>query len=262
MAILPFVVAFISVLLEVGGIAVQSLESGAQQMLRLNQGGHDAPMPVAVKQELPSYSAEAAAAGIRGAVEVETVVSVDGRVIDARLVRSLGDSFGLDRASTDAIKKWRFRPVQVQGRRVPVLFIVRMDFTPPEQPGQAAVTASLVALQSGRSAGSRPMPSDVVDIRDKGGKAAPGVRHPKLLRRVQPSYTTEAMRAKVVGNVEVTAVILADGTVGEVQLTKSLHADLDREAIGAVRYWLFEPGTVDGRPAAMRVTCVLLFRLI
>ena len=48
-------------------------------------------------------------------------------------------------------------------------------------------------------------------------------------------------------------VVLQDGTVGEVRITRSLDPvfGLDEEAIKAARQWLFQPGTRFGEPVAI-----------
>ena len=60
-----------------------------------------------------------------------------------------------------------------------------------------------------------------------------GVESPRLLRSVRPNYTAEAMRAKVQGVVRLEGVVLADGSVGDVKITRSLDSifGLDQEAI-------------------------------
>ncbi len=90
-----------------------------------------------------------------------------------------------------------------------------------------------------------------------------GVEVPRPLRQVKPKYTAEAMRAKVQGSVWLEAVVLPDGTVGDVIVTKSLDAvfGLDEEAIRAARQWRFAPGTRFGEPVAVLVTLELFFNL-
>ena len=90
-----------------------------------------------------------------------------------------------------------------------------------------------------------------------------GVETPRLLREVTPKYTAEAMRAKVQGVVLVEAVVLPDGTVGDVTVIRSLDRvfGLDEEAIRAARQWRFLPGTRFGEPVAVLVTIELTFTL-
>jgi TonB family protein len=84
---------------------------------------------------------------------------------------------------------------------------------------------------------------------------------PVLVHEVHPRYTDDAKARKVQGNVEVAAVVKADGTVGEVRVTKSLDADLDQQAIIATKQWTFKPGTVDGKPVDVEVNIELTFKL-
>jgi TonB family protein len=99
-----------------------------------------------------------------------------------------------------------------------------------------------------------------------GGAFRPGngISSPSLLRQVEPKYTSDAMRAKIQGDVELEVVILPNGTVGDVRITKSLDDKfgLDQEAIKAAKQWLFKAG-VDrsGQPQPVLVTLILSFRL-
>lgn len=90
-----------------------------------------------------------------------------------------------------------------------------------------------------------------------------GVTAPRILRQVKPAYTSEAMRAKVQGEVLLRCVVLPDGSVGRVEVVKSLDSvfGLDQEAIKAARQWKFVPGTRLGEPVAVRVTIALDFTL-
>ena len=91
-----------------------------------------------------------------------------------------------------------------------------------------------------------------------------GILPPSLLHQVEPRYTSDAMRAKVQGDVELEAVVLPNGQVGDVHVTKSLDDKfgLDQEAIKAAKQWQFKPGVDrEGKPTAVIVTLILSFRL-
>jgi TonB family protein len=85
---------------------------------------------------------------------------------------------------------------------------------------------------------------------DLHASSTPGLRVPKVRRSIRPQYTLAAMRAIRQGVVLLDVVILADGTVGGARVTRSLDPDLDREALIAARYWLFEPAQLEGRAAS------------
>ncbi len=89
-----------------------------------------------------------------------------------------------------------------------------------------------------------------------------GVTSPKLTKEVHPDYTEGAKQRRVQGSVELSAVVLKDGTVGdEVKVTQSLDEELDQQAVKAVRQWKFQPGTKDGKPVAVQVDIELTFKL-
>jgi TonB family protein len=91
-----------------------------------------------------------------------------------------------------------------------------------------------------------------------------GISTPVLLRRVPPKYTGEAMRAKIQGIVELEAVVLSNGTIGDIRMVRSLDRlyGLDAEAIKAAREWVFAPGCDrTGRPLPVIVTLILEFRI-
>ena len=98
-----------------------------------------------------------------------------------------------------------------------------------------------------------------------GGAFRPGngVTMPSVLKEVKPSYTAEAMRAKVQGVVMVEAVVREDGTVGQVQVVRSLDRafGLDEEALKAVRLWRFSPGKRLGQNVPVLVEIELTFTL-
>ena len=90
-----------------------------------------------------------------------------------------------------------------------------------------------------------------------------GVELPRVIREVKPQYTAEAMRAKVQGTVLLECVVLPDGSVGNVEVVKSLDPTfgLDQEAIKAAKNWRFQPGRRFGEPVAVLVTIELTFTL-
>lgn len=88
-----------------------------------------------------------------------------------------------------------------------------------------------------------------------------GVKSPMLIREVKPNYTKAAMDRKVQGTVEMDAIVLKDGSVGDVTIKRSLDDDLDQEAIKATKQWKFKPGTKDGKAVNVQVQIELSFTL-
>jgi periplasmic protein TonB len=91
--------------------------------------GNGVTSPVELQRATPRYTTAAMQARVQGAVIVECVVSTSGVCIDARVVRSLDSTYGLDQEAVNAAGQWRFRPGTRQGRPVPVLVTMEITFT-------------------------------------------------------------------------------------------------------------------------------------
>jgi TonB family protein len=98
-----------------------------------------------------------------------------------------------------------------------------------------------------------------------GGAYRPGngVTSPQLIREVKPTYTADAMRAKIQGVVWLEAVVMENGSVGQVRVTRSLDPTfgLDQEAEKTVKKWLFRPGTRLGQPVPVLIEIEMSFTL-
>jgi protein TonB len=81
--------------------------------------------PAKLRHVAPIYPAMAQQARIEGMVIIEAIIGVDGRVKEARVLRS--KPF-LDEAALDAVKGWIFTPTLLNGVPVPVKMTVTVDF--------------------------------------------------------------------------------------------------------------------------------------
>jgi len=59
-------------------------------------------------------------------VILETLIGVDGKITNARVLRSVPM---LDQAALDAVMQWEFTPTRLNGQPVPVLMTVTVQFT-------------------------------------------------------------------------------------------------------------------------------------
>jgi TonB family protein len=216
--------------------------------------GRDTLLPSVVGRVLPEYPASALRNPFTGSIDVETVVSTTGVVIQTRAVGVGQPAF--EAAAADAARKWQFKPALLGGRTpLPVLVLLRMSFRAPREPGAAAETsAQLVAIP--RQAPRARVPALAFQTVPPGSGL-------KLIRSVRPQYTAEGMRRRIQGAVSLNIIVLSDGTVGEAEVAKSLdrQSGLDDEAVLAARYWLFEPAVVDGQAVAVRTQLELEFRM-
>jgi periplasmic protein TonB len=83
-------------------------------------------VPAKIRHVAPVYPPIAQQARIEGIVILETIIDVDGRVRDVRVLRSV---HLLDQAAIDAVMQWRFTPTLLNGVPVPVIMTVTVNFT-------------------------------------------------------------------------------------------------------------------------------------
>lgn len=89
----------------------------------------------------------------------------------------------------------------------------------------------------------------------------PGVVAPVLVRETHARFTDQARKKRVQGVVQLEAVVLEDGTVGDVKVTKSLEESLDQAAVEAMKQWLFKPGQRDGKAVRVLIDVEMTFTL-
>ena len=91
---------------------------------------------ITYKQE-PNFSEEAKKQKIGGFTLLSLTVDAEGHPVDIHVVRSSADrvdnvhravALTLDQAAIDAVKKYRFTPATYQGKSVPVVLYVEIDF--------------------------------------------------------------------------------------------------------------------------------------
>jgi TonB family protein len=83
-------------------------------------------MPVVISKREPLYSDPARIAKHQGAVAVSLIVDTDGVPKNIVLERSLG--FGLDEHAYEAVREWRFRPAEQDGKQIPVIARIEVNF--------------------------------------------------------------------------------------------------------------------------------------
>jgi protein TonB len=87
-------------------------------------GGKIKP-PIKMNDVAPVYPAIARNAGVAGVVIVEATIGPDGKVIDAKVLRSVPL---LDQAALDAVRQWEYAPTLLNGVPVPVVMTVTINF--------------------------------------------------------------------------------------------------------------------------------------
>lgn len=135
----------------------------------------------------------------------------------------------------------------------------------PPEPSQGSGTGGGVGTGRGTGLGE----GDGSGVGDGSGggmgggpyRPGSGVEPPRLLKEVRATYTDEARRANVTGEVNLEITIRRDGTVSDVRVLRGLRAGLNEQAIAAVRQWRFAPARMKGTPVDVIVEVSVEFTL-
>ena len=81
---------------------------------------------LAMLNRSPLLVAAPKSARVSGVVIIEATIGTDGRVKDAKVLRSIPL---LDQAALDAVKQWQYSPTLLNGVPVSVIMTVTVNFT-------------------------------------------------------------------------------------------------------------------------------------
>jgi TonB family protein len=203
--------------------------------------GNDVPVPRKLKDVRPTPPLDAQTAGTQGVVVLDATIDPDGKVSNTRVVRSVPL---LDAAAVAAVRQWEFTPTVLDGRAVPVIMTVAVNF-----PAQGAAPSPPLPPPS------VPGASTMQPVR-----IGNGVPPPTVTKRVNAAYTAEAMRAGVQGMVAIEVTIDPQGKVSDAKVARSIPL-LDASAVAAARQWEFTPTIIDGKPVPVIATIELSFNM-
>ena len=186
------------------------------------------------------YPKEAAKANIEGSVIVSFFVEKDGSISNAEVIKSVHEL--LDKEAlrvVNAMPKWK--PGMENGQPVRARFFVPISF------------------KSQQSAEAKEEVSEFLEDMPEfpgGGKAmmqwiAQNIQYPK-----------EAAKANIEGSVIVSFLVEKDGSISNVEVIKSVHELLDKEAlrvVNAMPKW--KPGMEKGQPVRARFHIPVIFKI-
>lgn len=116
----------------------------------------------------------------------------------------------------------------------------------------------VVGSGSGPSSGTGPAAGDGTGVYTLGS----GVTNPVPITQTIPSYTDEAIKAKVQGVVLLQAIIRKNGRVTDFKVLRGLGYGLEEKAIEEIATsWKFRPGTLNGRAVDVLATIEVQFNL-
>jgi protein TonB len=105
---------------------VEDAEAADEPVVRPLRVGGTIRSPRKTRDVLPVYPQIAQQARVQGVVIIEATIDRDGRVSEARVLRSIPL---LDQAALDAVRQWEYEPTLLNGVAVPVIVTVTANFT-------------------------------------------------------------------------------------------------------------------------------------
>jgi len=84
--------------------------------------------PVMIYRESPRYPPAAERMGATGVVAAEALIGINGVVEEVRITKVEGRNFGFEKATEEAIYKWRYKPATKDGVKVRVWVTIRVPF--------------------------------------------------------------------------------------------------------------------------------------
>ena len=94
------------------------------------------------------------------------------------------------------------------------------------------------------------------------GGGPSGMRMPRLLHKVEPTYSDEAREAKIEGIVILSVEVREDGKPHNIRVIDGLGHGLDENAMEAIEKWRFEPAQREGKAVRTTARIQVKFRLV
>jgi TonB family protein len=182
--------------------------------------------PKLIKSPPPKYPEAAIKAGIQGKVVINATIDVEGRVVDTQVIDGPQE---LREVAQEAIKQWQYEPYYLDGVARAVKFTVIVKFNLDKKKDQKPISLS----------------TD---------------QKPKLVKRVDPKYPEEAIKAEIQGNVVIEATTDTKGHVLQAKVIEG-HPMLNTAALEAIKQWQYEVYYLEGEPTPVTFTVVMKFNL-
>jgi TonB family protein len=205
------------------------------------------------------YPEAALKAGIEGAVELRAVISSHGKTQELTLVK--GDPVFATPA-VQAIRKWRFHPVLVNGKRVQTAYTLQVRFVPSLQ---EAVTDLKIESPPEDVPAAGELQADAEFDTPEGHvyrvSKQSGVVAPKIIYQRDPELSEKARELEEQGTVTISLIVGTDGKPRNLKVECSSALDLNEKALEGVKDWRFRPAMKDGEPVMVEVSVGVDFYL-
>jgi len=206
-------------------------------------GGH-VMAPVAIHMENATFSNEARDAKFSGLVTVQLIVNTRGLPESVHVIRGVG--MGLDEKAVEAVRQYRFRPAMEDGKPVPVLLNVEVNF-------QFLPTLKKTKV---------PLTAEANQVLQVSRNVIGEIHPPQLLAKADPVFPDAVKNLQYSARSTVGIRIKEDGSVVDPFIVQPAGLGLDEEALRAVAQYRFKPATrEDGTPVSVQLNIEVNFQI-
>jgi TonB family protein len=179
--------------------------------------------PRIISKQEPVYSEQARNARLEGSVSLSLVVDTDGVPKNVTILKGLG--LGLDQKAVEAVGAWRFAPAQKDGKPVPLVLNILVNFRLTGPKGRWHLAKAAFNSPEGTSL-------------------------PSLAKLEFPPDDPTQEPASVA----VTFDVDEHGNPINLHVEKSSDPSSEHDVIAAVREWRFKPAIRNGTPVVVPLT--------
>ena len=90
--------------------------------------------PELISKAAPNSPSQLRSAGLGGVVVLSAVVGADGSVSEPRVLYASRERLGLEEEAMRAVRGWRYAPARQDGKPVPVIYSILIEFAPMQAP--------------------------------------------------------------------------------------------------------------------------------
>lgn len=248
--------------------------------------------PIATHKVPPEYPSKLKNQKVEGSAEVEFVVTTEGRVSQARVVRASHPGF--EQPALKAIAQWKFTPGKIAGKPVNTRMYQDLSYSiatddafqvvegGDQKTGQATEASLLLDRESfvallpariyvGEAWRKRPDPKSAGELKaalrglGKTGRSyvalPPDAQLAMAVKKVMPHYPMELRRDNIEGEASFLILIAEDGRIHGVCCTSATHPLFALHGGAALIKWTYAPPQIKGTPVPMVIQQTITFSL-
>ena len=215
-------------------------------------------MPLPSHGTAPVHPHQLKIEGINGWVTMEYIVTKEGYVLDAKVIKSNHPDFSA--AALAAIRMWRFGPAMIDGEPVACRMQIVFEFLLRE-----GIPNEQIAMPSETFEASeerKPKTMSVEEFNRQHGKPKETLLEASSETPPEdaPEPPQELPLQEIGAAIILDLVVSKEGYVVDAKVIESTNPDFEAAVLEAAQSWKFEPRMEDGVPVETRMRVPMIFQ--